>query len=245
MPRSFAKIAWYEFVRFVSRAGFTVLCRVRCHGRGWIPMTGGALVLSNHQSNLDPLLVGFCCDRRLNYLARETLFGFAPFRWLINSLDAIPIDREGMGMAGLKETLRRLKREEMVLIFPEGTRTVDGEVAPFKPGFSALAKRARVPLVPVAIEGAFQSWPRKQRLPRMEVIELQFGEPLWPDEIAQFDDRQLVVEMQRRIEACHQLARKRRQRRCGHELGYCAADLLPRGEPPMGVPSGIGRPAVA
>ena len=212
--RALPKVLWYRFLHLMCRAGFVVFARVRCHGRHWVPAKGGVLMLSNHQSNLDPVLVGLACDRRLNYLARDTLFGFAPFRWLINSLDAIPIDREGMGMSGLKETLRRLKREEMVLIFPEGTRTASGKVGLLKPGFAALARRAQVPLVPLAIEGAFQAWPRKQRLPQPEVIEIQFGEPLRVDQLDDFDDRQLVAEVQRRIEACHQLASQRRRRRC-------------------------------
>src|SRR5690606_31019997 len=106
------------------------------------------------------------CSRRLNYLARQTLFDHKFFSKLINSLDAIPIDRDGFGIAGLKETMRRLKREEMVLIFPEGTRTRDGEIAPLRPGFYTLAKRCPVALLPVAVDGAFQSWPRGQKLPR-------------------------------------------------------------------------------
>ena len=71
---------------------------------------------------------------------RDTLFGFPPFRWLINSLDAIPIDREGIGLGGIKESLRRLKAGEMLVIFPEGTRTKDGNVGELKPGFLALAQ---------------------------------------------------------------------------------------------------------
>ena len=121
-----------------------VVFRIRCFGREHVPPSGGGLVMSNHQSNMDPVLVGLATNRRLNYLARETLFAFAPFRWLIKSLDAIAIDREGLGLAGLKETLRRLKRGELVLIFPEGTRTRDGEIAPLKSGFCAVARRIRV-----------------------------------------------------------------------------------------------------
>jgi 1-acyl-sn-glycerol-3-phosphate acyltransferase len=169
-------------------------------------------VLSNHQSHFDPVLIGLACDRRLNYLARKTLFGFAPFRWLIESLDAIPIDREGLGLEGLKETLRRLKRGEMVLIFPEGTRTRDGEVAPFKPGFSALAKRTDAWLVPVAIDGAFDAWPRRRLLPGLATIHIQFGEPIAGSEARQWDERELVAEIERRIRACHAAAREHRER---------------------------------
>jgi 1-acyl-sn-glycerol-3-phosphate acyltransferase len=222
--RSMPKRLWYDFLRITCRLAGTVVFGIRVRGREWVPREGGALVMSNHQSHLDPVLVGLATDRRLNYLARQTLFRFAPFRWLISSLDAIPLDREGLGLSGLKETLRRLKRGEMVLIFPEGTRTRDGEVGKFKPGFCALARRANVPLVPTAIDGAFDSWPRTRPLPLPATIHIQFGSPLTPEEIGQFDDEGLVAEMRRRIAACHAEARRLRDRALGtnSETG-CAA----------------------
>ncbi|MEX2185845.1 MAG: lysophospholipid acyltransferase family protein [Pirellulales bacterium] len=186
-----------------------IVFRVRCYGREFVPDSGGGLVMSNHQSNMDPVLVGLAAKRRLNYLARETLFGFAPFRWLIQSLDAIAIDREGLGLSGLKETLRRLKRGELVLMFPEGTRTRDGEFAPLKPGFCALARRANVPLVPVAVAGAFEAWPRSRMLPRPSAVRVQFGPPLWPSDIARLDDEALLAEVERRLKECFAMARQR------------------------------------
>ena len=118
MPRPFWKIAWYNFLHVGCRLASVVLFRIRVRGRRNVPDEGALLVCSNHQSHFDPVLVGLALDRRLNFLARDTLFAFTPFRWLIQSLDAIPIDREGMGLAGIKETLRRLKKGEGVLIFP-------------------------------------------------------------------------------------------------------------------------------
>jgi 1-acyl-sn-glycerol-3-phosphate acyltransferase len=210
--RSLSKRLWYDWLQICCRLTAVLVFRIRCRGREHVPATGGALVLSNHQSHLDPVLVGLACDRRLNYLARATLFGFAPFRWLINSLDAIPLDREGLGLGGIKETLKRLKREELVLMFPEGTRTKDGEVGRLKPGFCALARRAAVPLVPVGIEGGFDAWPRSQPLPLPAVIHIQFGDPLLPADIAPLNDDQLLAEVDRRIRACHALARQYRER---------------------------------
>lgn len=212
--RSLAKRLWYGFLHVVCRLLATLFFQIRVSGREWVPREGGALVLSNHQSHFDPVLIGLACDRRLNYLARETLFGFAPFRWLIQSLDAVPIDREGLGLAGLKETLRRLKRGELVLIFPEGTRTRDGEVSPLKPGFSALAKRAAVPLLPVGIEGAFQAWPRRHLLPGFSTIHVHFGQPLSPEAAAACDERQIVDQIERRLRECHRQARRSRAIQC-------------------------------
>jgi 1-acyl-sn-glycerol-3-phosphate acyltransferase len=225
--RSLPKRIWYDFLRIVCRLAGTIAFGIRVRGRELVPSAGGALVMSNHQSHLDPVLIGLASDRRLNYLARQTLFRFAPFRWLINSLDAIPLDREGLGLSGLKETLSRLKRGELVLIFPEGTRTRDGEVGAFKPGFCALARRANVPLLPVAIDGAFDSWPRTRPLPTPAIIHIQFGPPLTAEEITRFDDDGLVAEMHRRISACHAEACRLReraharqcQRACGKNAG--------------------------
>lgn len=200
--RPLAMRLWYDALRVFCRLVGLVLFRIRTVGREHIPTQGGALVLSNHQSHLDPVLVGLSFDRRLNYLARETLFTFAPFRWLIRSLDAIPIDREGLGLAGLKETLRRVRGQELVLIFPEGTRSPDGLVAPFKPGFASVARRTGVPLVPVGIAGAYEVWPRRARLPRIGVICVVIGNPLSPEQVAGLDDRQLVEEVERRVRAC-------------------------------------------
>src|SRR5689334_6145306 len=80
--RSLAKRLWYDFLRVFFRLLGVCVFRVRVFGRENIPKNGAVLVLPNHQSHLDPILVGLSCDRRLNYVARDTLFGFAPFRWL-------------------------------------------------------------------------------------------------------------------------------------------------------------------
>ena len=131
-------------------------------------------------------------------------------RWLIKSLDAIPIDRDGLGLNGLKESLRRLKRGEMVLIFPEGTRSRDGDVADFRPGFTVLAARAKAWILPVAIEGAFAAWPRWQKLPGLGRIHVHYGDPISPEEVVAREERELVAEVQRRVRECHAMLRRRR-----------------------------------
>ncbi|HTQ38657.1 MAG TPA: lysophospholipid acyltransferase family protein [Pirellulales bacterium] len=210
--RSLPKRLWYDFLRVVCRLVGVSFFRIRVFNRQYAPQTGGVLVVSNHQSHFDPILVGLSIDRRLNYVARDTLFWFAPFRWLINSLDAIPIDREGIGLGGLKESLKRLKAGEMLLIFPEGTRTRDGEVGQLKPGFLALARRSKVPLLPMAIDGAYDAWPKRRPLPGLSVIHVRFAQPLLPDEMAQLDDVSLLTEVDRRIRQCHAYTRQIRLR---------------------------------
>ncbi|MCC9607596.1 1-acyl-sn-glycerol-3-phosphate acyltransferase [Blastopirellula sp. JC732] len=197
--RSFAKRLWYDALRVISRLAGVCLFRIRVYGRENWPTEGGGLVCPNHQSFLDPLLVGLTCDRRLNFLARRTLFKFLPFRMLIESLDTIPIDRDGSGLAGLKETLKRLKRGELVLIFPEGTRTSDGELQPLKGGFIPMARRGGVPIIPVAIDGAFDAWPRSAKFPRRSVIHIRIAPPISTEMLNSLSDDELLAELDRRL----------------------------------------------
>jgi 1-acyl-sn-glycerol-3-phosphate acyltransferase len=207
-----AKRVWYDFLRVFFRLLGVCTCQVRVFGRENIPATGAVLVLSNHQSHLDPILVGLCFDRRLNFVARDTLFGFPPFRWLIYSLDAIPIDREGLGLGGLKESLKRLRAGEILAIFPEGTRTPDGKVGRLKPGFLALARRGKAALLPMAVEGAYDAWPKRNLLPHPAVIHMQLGEALSAAEIEGWEDEAILREIDRRIRAAHATARESRAR---------------------------------
>ena len=213
--RSLTKRLWYDCLRVLCRVLGVAVFRIRVFGREHVPKNGGVLVVSNHQSHLDPILVGLACDRRLNYVARDSLFGFAPFAWLMMSLDAIPIDREGTGLGGLKESLRRLKDGEMLLIFPEGTRTRDGDVGQLKPGFLALARRAKVPLLPVGLDGAYESWPRRNLLPKPAVIQICFAAPLAPEMMSTMSDAELLSEVNARIRQSHALVREGRGRALG------------------------------
>ena len=213
--RSPAQRWTYDLSRLLARLAGVVFFGIRCHGRHFVPDTGSALICANHQSVLDPVLVGLACSRRLTYVARESLFRWAPFGRLLVWYDTIPIENRGIGIGGLKETLRRLKRGEMVLIFPEGTRSVDGAVARLQPGFLRLARRGQVPLVPVGIDGAFDAWPRSRRFPRRAVVHIQFGEPITLELVQRLTDRQLIAELGRRIQDLHGAARQARQRADG------------------------------
>jgi len=104
-------------------------------------------------------------------------------------------------------------------MFPEGTRTRDGEVAPLKPGLCALAKRSRSPLVSVGIAGAFDAWPRWNRLPRLTTIYVQFGASILPEEIDQLQDEELLALVERRIRECHCRAKSHRARAMANGLG--------------------------
>lgn len=205
-PRPLNEKFVYLLVRGLARVIGVSAFDLRCFGRSHLDFDGAALLLSTHQSTLDPVMIGVMHNKELAYLARKTLFNSRLFAMLIRSLNAIEIDREGGGLAGLKETLKRLKCGKKVLIFPEGTRTSTGRPAELKPGFVSLARRGEVPLVPMAVTGAFHALKRGSKLPTYAPLCVYVEEPIQPQEVAQWDDTQLVKEVSRRLNQCHQQA---------------------------------------
>jgi 1-acyl-sn-glycerol-3-phosphate acyltransferase len=208
MSRSLFNRIWYRFWRRVLQLVAVLVYRVHYTGRENIPASGGVLVVSNHQSHFDPPLVGIGSRRRMNYVARESLFSFRPFGWFLKSVGAIPINRDGLGLSGIKESLKLLKKGEMVLIFPEGTRTRDGEIGRFHAGFTTLAARSNAVILPVAIEGAFQAWPKTKKFPGLGKIRVHFGRPIPHAEIAGRDEHELVAEVHRRVCECQAILRQ-------------------------------------
>jgi 1-acyl-sn-glycerol-3-phosphate acyltransferase len=154
-------------------------------------MSGPLLVVSNHQSHLDPVLIGVACPRQVGALARKSLF-FWPLSWMIRSLGAVPVERGG-ALAGVKAILGMLRAGDAAIVFPEGTRTFDGKLQSFQPGFCALARRGGATVVPTRIEGAFAALPRGAIVPRPRPISLVFQEPITPDEIARLTDDELLA----------------------------------------------------
>jgi 1-acyl-sn-glycerol-3-phosphate acyltransferase len=167
-----------------------VLFRYRFAGRSHVPLEGPVLIVSNHQSNLDPVLIGLACPRQLKYFARVGLF-FWPFSWWIRALGAVPIDRE-RAIGGIKTTLKLLQQREAVVLFPEGSRTYDGKMAEMLPGFCMLARRSGATIVPVAIDGAFEALRRGTAIPRLAEITLIICPRITPADIAAMSDEQLT-----------------------------------------------------
>ncbi len=195
---------FYRGVRLLCRMVAAVTFGLRTEGQHHLEMEGGGMLLSTHQSMLDPVIVGLVVNRRLNYLARKTLFKNSFFGFLIGLLDAIEIDRERGGLAGLREMLKRLQRGELVLMFPEGTRTSDGEIAALKPGFIPVARRSQVPLMPIAIVGAYDCLPKGTKLPTRRPIAVVFGEPIPSSVYLPMSDAEMIEMLSTRLKQLHQ-----------------------------------------
>lgn len=213
--RSLGAVLWYRLVQSVLATLMSALGGWRATGQSNIPEAGGTLLVANHCSFLDSFLVGIPLRRPMNFVARSTLF-IPVIGFLIRSLGGFPIQREGMGASGLKETLRRLRNGGIITLFPEGTRSVDGELAPLKPGIAVLASRARVPVVPAGIAGTFEAWPKSRRVPVPHPIRIHYGPPIAPEEFAGLDPAAVTELIRTRLEQAIALAREGLSR----DLGY-------------------------
>jgi 1-acyl-sn-glycerol-3-phosphate acyltransferase len=143
-----------------------------------VPETGPVILASNHASFIDPPLVGAGLKRGINYLARESLFRFPGVGALLHSWQAVPVDREGGGAAGLKAILDRLLAGGGIILFPEGTRTSDGQLQPARSGIGLVVVKSAAPVVPVRVFGTYAAYGRHIKFPRPRRISVKYGEPM-------------------------------------------------------------------
>ena len=189
-------LAW-RTCQVLARVLTTQLFDLKVFGRHNVPRRGGVLIVSNHQSNLDPVLMAVRLDRSLNYIAKSELFEGRIGGWLLRKVfNAFPV-RQGAGDVGaVKETIQRLHEGHVLNIYPEGARTGDGEIGAMQRGVALVIRRARVPVVPAVIVGSFEAWPKFKRVFRPWPVRLCYGPPmllhgLQPDEIIDTIDRTL------------------------------------------------------
>lgn len=200
---------WYYVCQWWCRGWVSSAQLGRVYGRENVPDDGPLVLVSNHQSYFDPVLVGYSLKRELHYMARDTLFTNPVFGKIISSVNAYPVKRGEADVAAIKTTLRLLKDAHPVLLFPEGTRTRDGRVGEMKPGFTMLASRGRAQILPVAIDGAYEAWPRTFPLPiPLRPIHVAFGKPYSNEEVRNTDEPTLIHRIRRDITQLQNMMRQ-------------------------------------
>jgi 1-acyl-sn-glycerol-3-phosphate acyltransferase len=171
-------MAFYQLCRYLSGTALMAMTGVRHFNVPSDEDLKGALLAANHQSFLDPIFVGMAFQRPINYLARSDLFHVPGLREVIRALHAHPVKRGRVAPGTLKTVMDILRRQEPLLVFPEGTRTTDGSVGELEKGVGAIAKRCHAKIIPVCIEGAYRSWPRWRLLPVPARVSVCYGPPL-------------------------------------------------------------------
>ncbi len=193
-------VYWLGWMAF--GAAFRTLFGLRIEGRENLITEGPVLIASNHQSFLDPPLIGNLYRTEMVFLARKTLF-VGPFKWLYTRWNAIPVDQDRPDMSSLKTIIRRLKEGHRVLVFPEGSRTLDGEIAEAAPGIGLIAAKSGAVIQPVRISGAREALPRGSARIRFARITVSVGPPIrfTPEEIQQATGKEGYKRLTARIMA--------------------------------------------
>jgi 1-acyl-sn-glycerol-3-phosphate acyltransferase len=155
-----------------------MLLRIRFDGVEHVPSTGAVVITPNHVSFMDPILITIPIRRALHYMALEPFFRIPGLGALMRWARAFPVQEHETDGPAVRRALRLLRRGEPLVIFPEGSRSPDGRLQPFRPGAFRLALAADAPVVPVTIVGAFESWPARRRLPRPGRVTITYHPPL-------------------------------------------------------------------
>ena len=186
------KAKWFWVARGICQIFCISFFRVRSYGRDHIPRKGAFVLISNHQSYLDPVLCGITSHRRLGFLARDTLFSHWFFGRLISSLGTIPVKQGEADLSAMRKVIAKLKNGDAICLFPEGTRSPDGRIEPFKPGFGLLCRRGGAAIVPTVVDGAFECWPRHKKLFSRGPIWVSFGKVISAEQAKNMGDEKLA-----------------------------------------------------
>jgi 1-acyl-sn-glycerol-3-phosphate acyltransferase len=170
-------VGWAFFLLFFKLyLGFKVV------GRHNVPDKGGFILVSNHTSYFDPILLGTALCRSLNYMARENLFKKQCFGWIMRGVHAFPVRRHGGDLGAIKKSLELLAEGKGLVIFPEGTRAKDDNLKEAKPGVGFIVSKANVPVIPAYVGGSFKAMPRGINTLRRHPVAVYFGEPVFFDQ---------------------------------------------------------------
>ena len=140
----------------------------------------GPLILAvNHSSFFDPPLAGICSRRGVYYLARKSLLKWPFFGPLFPAMNVIPVERDGNDMSALREVIKKIKEGNGVVLFPEGTRSKDGNIQPARAGIGLVIAKTGAPVLPMRIFGAFDAFPKNSKRLHFTKITVVLGEPLY------------------------------------------------------------------
>jgi 1-acyl-sn-glycerol-3-phosphate acyltransferase len=199
----------------------STLFDIKVYGRHHVPMEGGVLLAANHQSYLDPVLVGVQLGRPLSYMAKADLFENPALAWLIRSLEAFPVRRGEGDKAAIETTIRELQAGKMLLIFPEGTRTLDGQIRQMERGIALVIRRAKVPVLPAVIDGSYEAW-NGRKIFRPWPIAVCYGPAM---DFSGMDRERITRGVEAQLRGMFDALREQRRRRDGVDPGELDATV--------------------
>lgn len=171
---------WYIVGKTAFRWIYRIAFRLRVHGAENIPPRGGFLIASNHESYLDPALIGVSFPYPIHYFARKTLFDGPILGFLLPRVNVLPIVQDRPDIRGIRNAIRTVESGQPLVVFPEGSRSPDGQLQPAEPGVGLLVAKASAPVLPVRIRGAHAALPRGSGRIHFRPLSLTIGPLMKP-----------------------------------------------------------------
>jgi len=169
----------YRITKVLLVAVLKLFFRFGVKGRENIPPRGGFIIASNHASFFDPPIIGCAFSRPTGFLAKRELFDNAFLRWYLPKVNTIPVNRGSFDIKALRRTIQEIAEGRGMLVFPEGTRTTDGELKEPEKGIGFLVDRCQAPVIPAYIGGTFEVFPKGAKRLKLAPIRVKIGVPLY------------------------------------------------------------------
>jgi 1-acyl-sn-glycerol-3-phosphate acyltransferase len=172
----------YRVSQTIMKISYEAFFRGEVSGVENLPLEGGFIIACNHESLLDPPIVGCNIPQEVAFFARKTLWKPGFSTWWLDGVGTIPVDRDGgADVTAIKRVILSLRSGKSVILFPEGTRSKDGKLQPAKPGVGMMACKMQVPVIPARIFGSFSALGRESSLRLGTSVGVRFGPALSPD----------------------------------------------------------------
>ena len=176
---------FYWLVCTVVRLMLRVWNRFQIHNPENVPSVGGCIIASNHVSYLDPPAVAVGIKHRVvHFMARDTLFVKPLAGWFLTHVEVMPMDRTRGDVGALRKGIGLLKSGKVLGLFPEGTRSPNGEIQKAKGGIGFLISKAGVQVVPAYVDGSFHAFPKGAKRVKRGRVRVFYGKPIEPSEFA-------------------------------------------------------------
>lgn len=174
----------YKIIRYIGCVLSFLFFPIRIKGESILDKKGSLILAANHVSYLDPIVLGIAIKRQIHFMAKKEIFEVPILGFIVKSLGAIPVDREKTTPESIKRAFSILRDGRILGIFPEGTRSVNGEILELNVGLIKIALKTNVPIIPIGINGTFEIYSSKSKLPKIykrKKIYINFGKPVYLD----------------------------------------------------------------
>lgn len=195
------KAKTYVLLQPIAKAIAWLLFRPKVIGAENIPKSKGVLIVSNHPTYLDPILLAIYAPRPLSFVAKRPLFYIPVIRTFLWLTDCIPVEQDAPDRRAIRLSIKKLREGDALVIFPEGTRSDRGKLRPFQLGPAMIAAESQTPIVPCGLAGVYEAWHIEAPIPKPAPISIVFGKPFMPEILPNATRRESLLHITERMQS--------------------------------------------